>query len=995
MGVRARGWLFCAALCALLPSPRASGEGGRGPSSIHWDDGARAPADAWLQDDGCAARTGATETAALTGPREVAWKFEVKGDVEGEPLAWRGKTFVVERAGAKRVLHVLSTATGVERYRQEFTTALPLAPCVQEGRILLRTTPRTLQGFAVGDKALTPRWTVTAKTSIGPAAALRDEVYVVVDGTLQRRTYGSPAVAWPQKDGHPVRVEGAPAAGGKGAAGEVPRPSARGQSVFLATGTRLVEVARDDGRVLRTGDLPAAVDPASSRVVVGLGDVLVQTGKTFKAGGGGDEEGKPGAAGESDTVRFELGSAAKYVERRPLRLPAGIASLGRDWVGLMEVGAPPLVLGLLGTAARELDEGRTLANKDSHSEYLAVKTPPTAAGDVAILGGRMFDASDYKVLDPTPIAGVSRVVPLADRLLVVESRNKVVAWRRAGKQPDVPPLLPPAAEGAEATPLPAAHALVEDGRVVAGPFAFDAKAGLLRAGTGKAAQSWPVSSVRAVTSDEAPTRLLLCARPQDAAWAVAALARAGAASELLSLVTKAVEAKDPGLARRLQTAAAERGALEADVQKGEKAVAALEAAGGDRDDSAASAVEERLKALEKRDTDALLEAASSLPEGAPVVYGTALVRAVVAQSPYHSGATEWVRSHLPEGLSPPGFKDLADWLDFLDLRATATVRIFGPRSKIPDDVGPDVATSLEQARKAWRKDLVGFLNGSLLVVSPPEHPAAIAQCLTLGRIVSETLDAAFSSVGPRRSDDMLLVLHLFPNKAEYLAAGSHGESFGNLENTAGHYSPSENVTRIFWPSGGDGDQVPGVYCHELTHHWVGRRRPKRSGTEDPVDHAGGPGYWVVEGIADFVKDFTYDTVAREAEPLNPRANYADVVAGLPAADTYPWANFLTMTQADAYSGDHDKKIKVRLRQRMGIDSTFDPVNVWYAQSAATTAYLYLAENGKYRSALLTFLYDHYAGTSPAEGLLATIGLSADELGAKVVAWCRSLGVPPK
>jgi hypothetical protein len=101
-----------------------------------------------------------------------------------------------------------------------------------------------------------------------------------------------------------------------------------------------------------------------------------------------------------------------------------------------------------------------------------------------------------------------------------------------------------------------------------------------------------------------------------------------------------------------------------------------------------------------------------------------------------------------------------------------------------------------------------------------------------------------------------------------------------------------------------------------------------------------------------------------------------------------------MNQREAYSGDHSIKIKVRLRQQMGLDSTYDPVTVWYAQSAATTAFLYLGDNGKYRSALLTFLYDHYAGAPSVDALLTMIGLSADELGAKIVAWCKSQGASP-
>ena len=168
--MRRLAWPLLALATAVGALPARAGGSGRSVSGIRWEEGSRAPADAWLEDDGCPARTGATETAPLTGPREVAWRMSVAGEVEGEPLAFGGKVFVVERAGAKAILHVLLAATGVERYRQAFDCSLPLAPCVDAGRILLRASPRALQGFTVGEKALALRWTLSAKAAVGPPA---------------------------------------------------------------------------------------------------------------------------------------------------------------------------------------------------------------------------------------------------------------------------------------------------------------------------------------------------------------------------------------------------------------------------------------------------------------------------------------------------------------------------------------------------------------------------------------------------------------------------------------------------------------------------------------------------------------------------------------------------------------------------------------------------------------------------------------------------------
>ncbi len=521
--------------------------------------------------------------------------------------------------------------------------------------------------------------------------------------------------------------------------------------------------------------------------------------------------------------------------------------------------------------------------------------------------------------------------------------------------------------------------------------------------TGKPADAgtWPIASVRGLLSDDAPRRLLLAPRPEDGASAVAAIARAEAAGELLALVAPALASGDAALARRVHTAAGERGAAAAELARLEKDVDALEAKGAERIEEKAADVETRLGALLAKEPDLLVEAASSLPDTVPVVYATTLVRAAAERSRYHPGATEWVRTHLPKGLSPKGISDLPEWLDFVDMNPGASVRIFGPKEKVPADVPSAVAEALAEARTKWRDDLVGFLNGPLLVVSPPEHPSAISRCLALGRIVSDQLDADFASIGPARTESEILVLHLFPNQPEYLNQSvseknpEPGAGFGGLENSAGHYDQRANVTRIFFPVGEGGDSVVATYTHELTHHWIARRRPPRSADESLGDAAGGPGYFVVEGYADFVRNFAYDVVAKKATPANPRAEYADVVAACPAAKLVAWPKVFAFPQRDAYAMIKEGEVRLALRWKMGHENGFSLGTLYYAQAAATTAYLFLADGGKYRPALFKHLYDHYAGESDPDALLKAVGCSADELGARIVAWCKATVGAPK
>ncbi len=535
-----------------------------------FEEGALAPSHGWLQDDGCPARTGASAARALRGAVERVWKFSVKeGAIEGEPLAWKGRTFVVARAGNKRTVHVLSTVTGVEKFKQTFDSSLPLSPCLTDGRILLRTSPKTLQAFAVGEKSLTSRWTYSGKMSMGQPTVLRDEVYVVVDGVLARLTFGSSEFQWPKSAAAAIRVEGSSASSAAPAAGkspapaatgtEFPRPSLRGTSVFLAAGTRFVEVDRKDGSVRRETRLPEKADPRLSRVVVGLADVMVSCGVRFR------DDGR-----DADTVRLGLADSGPFEKHPALLLPFGIASFGRDWVAAVGKGkAQALVVTLFNGTDTDTDDRRDIANATMHPEFLDAKVAPTTAGEIVFLGGRIFDAGSLELLHPDPVPCVSRVIPRLDRLVVVESKNRVTAWKSPVKTIEVPPLRLFGVAGKPST-LAAGRAVLDDGRLVAGAFSIDAKSGNLVC-TGKTTDtgSWPLTAVRALLSDESPRQLLVASRPNEAADAVAAMARADSASELLALVPAAVESSDGALARKVQSAATDHGAPFLELAKSE------------------------------------------------------------------------------------------------------------------------------------------------------------------------------------------------------------------------------------------------------------------------------------------------------------------------------------------------------------------------------------------------------------------------------------------
>ena len=61
-----------------------------------------APANRWHTLGGSAARTGASKTAPVRQPVEVAWRHEAGGAIEGEPLVWDDWVLLSIRMGPDR-----------------------------------------------------------------------------------------------------------------------------------------------------------------------------------------------------------------------------------------------------------------------------------------------------------------------------------------------------------------------------------------------------------------------------------------------------------------------------------------------------------------------------------------------------------------------------------------------------------------------------------------------------------------------------------------------------------------------------------------------------------------------------------------------------------------------------------------------------------------------------------------------------------------------------
>ena len=626
--VRQLVWLSLLAFVGVGPAcpPSARAEPGDERLAVAFEDGAQAPAHGWTQDDGCPARTGASAARPLRGELERAWKVTSKeGPFEGEPRAWKDRVFVVERGKTRRLVRVLAASSGAERARFAVDGASPVFPTVGEGRLLLKTSPTTVEALSVGDAILTRRWKITAKEAIGAATLLRDEVYVVRDGVLERWAFGASVPTWPKsaESTDAIRVDRDVVPAGAAAAPRYPRPSLRGGSVFVTSGGELIEVDRVSGTVRGRAAFAGAVDPERSGVVVTAQDAFVRRGF-------------PRSADSDDTAWFVRSSPGSLEARPGLTLPAGLVAAGPAWVALVEEGKARRLCGFRGGGA---DAPSVFAGNGIHDEFTA-EIPPTYVTGAIYQGLRAFAVPSLTVLrsPATPVA--SRAIPLRDRLLLLESPTVLSSWRALRSGDDKllvrPPSMPAGSSAAVA--LKGCRAALDDGRVLEGPFTYDPKANVFKSSKAGELPSGPARTVLAVLTCDTPRKLVFAFRPSEAAAGVASIARAESAKELLALVPAAVAAGDAELARRILGSAVESGASDAEVAPVDATVVALEATPRAKDDAKATDVTTRLEALARREADVLVAVAEALPKEAPADVGVALVGAPGGRPPAPAGA---------------------------------------------------------------------------------------------------------------------------------------------------------------------------------------------------------------------------------------------------------------------------------------------------------------------------------------------------------------------
>jgi hypothetical protein len=297
-------------------------------------------------------------------------------------------------------------------------------------------------------------------------------------------------------------------------------------------------------------------------------------------------------------------------------------------------------------------------------------------------------------------------------------------------------------------------------------------------------------------------------------------------------------------------------------------------------------------------------------------------------------------------------------------------------------------------RTKWRPDLKALQSQRLIVFSPITQPGSLAKGLAAGELVCDALEALFADMPRVRTDPRPMLVFVYPDRDEYLAEAKK-IGFTSLEWTAGFYSDHLNElvpkSRVYVPHDDAGFLgVLPTLAHELTHQWLMDRCP--AFTPNPIAVRVMPkAFWIVEGFASLLEQFDFDFARRRAALGNANPKYADLVASAEPTQLIDWD---TLTKANRLDFERfkvsRKEIAIPSSIHLGGSFRARPLSLFYAQSAMLCRYLYDAEDGKYRKALLEFVIAWYSGKGDKLDFAAAFGVSAKELAPKVIEYSRTL-----
>jgi hypothetical protein len=902
-----------------------------------------------------------------------AWRAEFEGEIEDGPRVWNDLVLVAEhRAGHERYLHVLDLRTGKPRFApRKFKVEVPLRPSLWEQRVAVRAEVDTIRTYEIDRHELRMVASAHFDRPVSGPLLFGHELYVRVGDDLVRHDPSRPGPNW-RAARLCVDFEAEPTLRG----GHVYVFGSRSNRKTVA----LCALDRADGSVRGRIELPRFL-LAYQRVEIQAGDRHV----ALRCDEHRDGLVVPADLPNALLIRREGGARVEFAEPMALSVHAPFAFGPGDWLGWPRTDKN-VSRWMLSVPAGLL----ALTDPKTHAEWLEPGTAPSRAGGVAMIGRRAFDIDSRRVLwvAPLPLQGLA--IPADGFVLGRVSDRTLVALAPPDRAPDQTgwaPRLPDTVDGARVVMrtgelLTGALAPARDeAGLMVGPLRIDRRAvlGIL---------------------DAAGLPLLL-PPPHELPLLVHEAARTASLEDCLALLPSAVQGKDPEVLERALGTARALGADESDLKVATKALERLRKQPSRPNTEKVAAVEAGLAATATARAAILRRLIAGTAEALPFEWRAGLLEIALRGDPDMAEAVAAVRGLLPAGLRATEPFDAAQWLDFARASRVVELAIVEPGDE-NDAATPYEERELARCRRVWRADLFAVKSPRLFVVAPYDRPGSVARCVSLGELVCSTLDRMFAGSRAERHTSQRLKVFLYGTPEEYqqlpdLEEGQPRPSPGHLQWTAGHHSPLEEVSRMFLPADDDGfEMLHQVFAHELTHHWVEARCPLFTRAQRLRASPEVPGFWIVEGFAELLGNARYDLARREVELLDPYDGNLDLLSNAGRSRWLSWKDLFAASEVqvkrnlDARPGSAGE---VAQRFRLGVGAELSRMNLFYAQAGAAVEYLFHADGGAHREALLKYVGDHYAGQRARWGDLdvqAAFGISAKALGAAIQQWARDV-----
>ena len=263
--------------------------------------------------------------------------------------------------------------------------------------------------------------------------------------------------------------------------------------------------------------------------------------------------------------------------------------------------------------------------------------------------------------------------------------------------------------------------------------------------------------------------------------------------------------------------------------------------------------------------------------------------------------------------------------------------------------------------------------------TPVRDPAVVGRCLRNAEFTCGALTLLLGpdAVLPVTGDDDLMDIRLHADEEAYRRENA---AAGNMLTwSAGHYTPSEGVSRFFVPDAEQSDPLGRglfeVLAHELTHHFLDRRWVETAGRRR--GGPGVPGYWAVEGIARFVEDQTVEMDRRGLRFDDRTVPSLEAAAQASKKGViYRPSELLGLSHAGFGRLTTKTLLTVTLKNTLQ-ERILSQIGLFYEQAGAITWFLVMDREEEGRRAFFRYLSDVYGGRAPVEGW-RSLGFSSAE-----------------